>query len=293
MVILVIAGAIIGSVGSSGEGQGPGQEQGPGVGSSDFRVGLGYVLGVSIVAFAVMALTDFDNRIRVGLLFLTFFVFFFIKGGHLITLVPRLLGSEGVRAAAGEVDWRHFLRFSFPLAVAGLVLTLGATFFIGRALCGYGCPVGVFQELLYSVQDYREKARRFVLSTQWAFGVRLIVLGLIVVLYLGAGLDLVQVVSPYQLWRLEIAIPGIFVMIGFFVGAVFLYRLFCKLFCPFGALASLVAKFSILKIGKEESCTECGLCEKECPMQDCEKYGECYLCGRCARICQRESIGVS
>ncbi|KXB06364.1 hypothetical protein AKJ51_03840 [candidate division MSBL1 archaeon SCGC-AAA382A20] len=287
LVILVLAGAIIGSVNESGG------ERGQGQGSFDFKIGLAYVLGVSIVAFVSLAYTDFDKRIMVFFLVLTFVVFFFIKGGHLITLVTKLVGSEGVRATAGEVGWGHFTRFSFPLAVAGLISTLGLTFFTGRSLCAYGCPVGVFQELLYRVREYHKKARKILLPTKLTFGVRLAILGVTVGLILAFAFDLVQIVAPYQLWRLEIVIPGILIMVGFFVASLFSYRPFCRIFCPFGAIASLVAKFSIWSMSKDETCNDCGLCEKECPIEDCEKYGECYLCGRCVQICNRDSISIS
>jgi hypothetical protein len=54
-----------------------------------------------------MVKTKFNNHLRIGLLGITVFVFFFLDGGHLITLVTKLIGSEGVRAAAGEVGQHH------------------------------------------------------------------------------------------------------------------------------------------------------------------------------------------
>jgi len=52
----------------------------------------------------------------------------------LITLIPKLMGSEGLRAAAGEVGEQHVETYSTPLAVVGLAVTLGLTFVIGRAI---------------------------------------------------------------------------------------------------------------------------------------------------------------
>ena len=292
LVFLVFSGALINSV---DEEAGPGQGNGKGgsIGSTDFKIGLAYVAGISIVSFVLMVKTDFDNRLRIALLSLTFFVFFILEGGHLITLFSKLLGSEGVRASAGEVGWRHIQRHSVTLAIAGLILTLGLTFILGRALCGYGCPVGVFQELLHSIRSRVKKMPGLIIPTKWSYWIRWIIIGITGILILFFGFDLIQIVAPYQLWQLEIAMPGIFVMTAFFATSIFFYRPFCRLLCPFGAFASLAARFSLWGLSREDECKSCELCRMECNVDDCQKYGECYLCGRCVRACGEEALTVS
>lgn len=142
------------------------------------------------------------------LLCISVLAFFFLKGGHLIPLILKLFGSEGVRAVAGEVGLQHIARFSLPLTIVALVLTLGLTFIIGRAVCGYGCPVGALQELLCDIPTERIGIRKLILPSRISFFIRLVVLFIIVGLYLALGLDLIQVIAPYQLWRIEIAVPG-------------------------------------------------------------------------------------
>jgi len=260
-------------------------------GTGPFVVSFTYVLAFSTLAVIALVKTKFNNRLRIGFLTITVLAFFFLQGGHLIPLILRVLGSEGVRAVAGEVGRGHIATYSVPLAIVALVLTLALTFVLGRAVCGYVCPVGAVQELLYDVPTGKKGKGKLFLPTKVAFPIRLGALGLMIGLYLAFGIDLIQVIAPYQLWRFELVIPGLFVIIAFFAASPFVYRPFCRLFCPYGAVASLIAKFSRLKLEKVDTCTKCGLCDKKCPTGEInEKYGECYLCGRCIRTCNVNAI---
>jgi polyferredoxin len=206
-------------------------------------------------------------------------------------LILKLLGSEGVRAAAGEVGFQHIERFSLPLSIVALVLTLGLTLFIGRAVCGYGCPVGSLQELLYDIPIEYKGIKKLILPTKLSFFIRLGMLFMIIGLYLTLGLDLIQVIAPYQLWRIDLAVPGVVIMAFFFFTSPLIYRPFCRLFCPYGAIAALIAKFSMLRLEKTGSCTECNLCNVKCPTGELDhNYGECYLCGRCYYACSLDAV---
>jgi polyferredoxin len=44
-------------------------------------------------------------------------------------------------------------------------------------------------------------------------------------------------------------------------------RAFCKYLCPITVILKITSRFSLLKIeGDEEKCTQCGVCNKNCPM---------------------------
>ncbi|MBN2433148.1 MAG: 4Fe-4S binding protein, partial [Acidobacteria bacterium] len=78
-------------------------------------------------------------------------------------------------------------------------------------------------------------------------------------------------------------------------------RAFCKYVCPIPVLMKLGARFSIWKIEiRPDLCTECGLCEKHCPMNirllDYMRKGrrvtstECIACQQCVNTCPESAI---
>jgi polyferredoxin len=73
--------------------------------------------------------------------------------------------------------------------------------------------------------------------------------------------------------------------------SIFIYRPYCRFFCPFGALAALFGRVSPLKIRRTKYCNDCGICEKICPTLEGFEHsytGECYYCNRCIDFCVNE-----
>ena len=73
---------------------------------------------------------------------------------------------------------------------------------------------------------------------------------------------------------------------------VFIFRFFCRFFCPLGAIYGLFNKISLLGMNLDKSkCVDCGLCVGECLM-DVKHVGdhECISCGRCVNVCPTNAI---
>ncbi|MFX1326978.1 MAG: 4Fe-4S binding protein [Promethearchaeota archaeon] len=82
-------------------------------------------------------------------------------------------------------------------------------------------------------------------------------------------------------------------------------RVYCRYFCPFAAVSSVISEYSFLKLSRSPvRCvgrTECGICERVCPKQirilD-EKYeffsgkGECNYCLKCKEACPYSAINI-
>ena len=73
-------------------------------------------------------------------------------------------------------------------------------------------------------------------------------------------------------------------------------RAFCKYFCPITALLKITSRLSFLKIeGSKDKCTQCGACNKVCPMDiSIMKFvnngervlsTECIFCLTCTTVC--------
>ncbi len=186
-----------------------------------------------------------------------------------------------------------------------IVLVLLVTIFLfGRIFCGYACPLGAIQELLSKLQfksnlKGRKDKKILTLNTKIAFYIRI---GYFVV-FVGTGilwglaaLQYLNVFNGFQIFRNPgfplVVIPAILLAI-IIISSIFIYRPWCRLFCPFGLFADLTSRFSLFKLRRTDDCNDCGLCEKICPTQEAErdsKKGECYLCNRCVDICPQNAI---
>ncbi|MCX6697930.1 MAG: 4Fe-4S binding protein, partial [Methanoregula sp.] len=102
------------------------------------------------------------------------------------------------------------------------------------------------------------------------------------------SLGLVQLFGIHAFFHLNVMSPLFFVFVSLLIVAVFVYRPFCRLFCPFGALLSLAAWGSGCKFKNTDRCIDCLKCIRACPTQEAgaaAKKEECYMCGRCIEAC--------
>ncbi|MFX1376251.1 MAG: 4Fe-4S binding protein [Promethearchaeota archaeon] len=83
-------------------------------------------------------------------------------------------------------------------------------------------------------------------------------------------------------------------------------RMYCRYFCPFGAVASTISEYSFLKLTRNPvKCvgrSACGVCEKKCPKQirildePFEFFtgkGECNFCLKCKESCPYDAIDMN
>lgn len=198
-----------------------------------------------------------------------------------------------------------------PFYILGTLLLLGVT--LGRTICGFLCPFGLLQELLYKIPTPKVKKNKV---TNALSKLKYVILAVFVVIlplaYKGvSGLPVpafCKFICPAG--TLEGGIPlalldenlgslagGLFrwkagVLAVIAVSAVFMYRSFCRFLCPLGAIYSLFAPVAILGVRVDEAaCTHCGRCIQTCKM-DIKKVGdrECIQCGECMRECKPEAI---
>lgn len=97
--------------------------------------------------------------------------------------------------------------------------------------------------------------------------------------------SLLSMLGPLFTWKFLL-------LVSFMVACVFIYRCFCRFFCPLGALYGLFNKISFVGVKVETSkCTDCGICTGKCKM-DIKHVGdhECISCGECISACPTKAI---
>ena len=91
-------------------------------------------------------------------------------------------------------------------------------------------------------------------------------------------------------FALKVTILAVVVLASFFV-----YRFFCKVMCPLGAIYALFNKISFVHMSfDKDKCIGCGKCVNVCkmdvnPVKDCNST-ECIRCGKCIEACPNSAI---
>ncbi|MDD1659609.1 MAG: 4Fe-4S binding protein [Methanomicrobiales archaeon] len=240
-------------------------------------VGLIYaVAGAAVVAY-LLATGRFTRR--VGYLFLILSVLL----GFLILSPLAPLQFQEVLAGAGTGVYAPLLFLAVILAVF-----IAITLIAGRVFCGYLCPIGAVQEAASRAPVPKEKtakAQRYLILFRLAF------LAVLVAAALFFSMALLRFFGIREFFSLEVASVSFFVFLVLLAVASVIYRPFCRLFCPIGAILALAASRARMKLRRTKECINCGKCDVICPTGEAGKNAakaECYLCGRCLEVCPRE-----
>jgi thiol-disulfide isomerase/thioredoxin/Fe-S-cluster-containing hydrogenase component 2 len=104
----------------------------------------------------------------------------------------------------------------------------------------------------------------------------------------GANQEMFGMLGPLFTWKFALAV-------GFTVSVIFLYRAFCRFFCPLGALYGLFNRIALFGVKLDRhKCVDCGICYSKCKM-DIRSVGdrECISCGDCVAACPTGAIRQS
>lgn len=203
-------------------------------------------------------------------------------------------------------------------------------FFLNKAFCGWICPLGTVQELLYKLgrllrRPWRRAGEARVAKIRLVKWVLLLFFVLLLPLLAGIGVaphttgdafcqvcpsriattlltgNLEQAAISTRGW-LEFGFGAVAnTLFGFVVvAALALRQPFCRI-CPMMALHATFQRLSPMRLVKNahERCEKCGICHKACPMEIHEIWREsghqafhedCTLCGRCAEFCPDDGV---
>lgn len=194
-----------------------------------------------------------------------------------------------------------------PAYIFGIIILFGLL--LGRTICGFLCPIGLGQELLYKIKTPKLKKSKVTRVLSYLKYVLLVALVVIVPLVFavpgfceyicpagtfegGVGLlsnseneGLLAILGPLFTWKFMLLVLIV-------VASIFIFRAFCRFLCPLGALYGFFCRIAMLgvKIDKNK-CTDCGLCIGVCKM-DTKRVGdhECIHCGACISVCPAKAI---
>ena len=220
---------------------------------------------------------------------------------------PGALGSCPIGSLQAVLASRDY-HVSFYLL--GFFMVIGSIF--GRFVCGFLCPFGLVQDLLYKIPfPFKRKNlpghRKLVWLKYIVLAVMVIALPLLATDFLGqgkpwfcqyicpsgtllAGIPLTLMNAPLRNALGFLFQWKVLLLILFVLGSFVFYRPFCKYVCPLGAVYGLFHPIALYRYEvDEESCTHCGKCKKVCGM-DIEVWKEpnsreCIRCGECIKAC--------
>jgi len=206
-------------------------------------------------------------------------------------------------------------RQSISLYVTGFLLVIGAAF--GRFICGYVCPMGLLQDLVYRVKTPKLKLRlRFLRYVKYAVLVVLVVILPLAIRHELSGLGqpwfcmvlcpsgtifgAIPLLAVNDFLRQFAGVQFIFKLslaVGLVIVSLFVFRFFCRVLCPLGAIYALMNKIALLHMRcDKEKCMSCKRCGDAChvliePSKE-PNSPECIRCGKCVNACGAKALSV-
>lgn len=238
------------------------------------------------------------------------------QGNTKVTCVPGLncYSCPGAVGACplGSLQGSFSADKSTIFYVGGILLLYCIMF--GRLICGWACPFGLIQELLYKIKTPKLRKNRFTkILSYLKYVILAFFVFVIPIAYafrdmpfpafckyicpagtLEGGISLLankvndsyfSMLGPIFTWKFLL-------LVSIVVASIFIFRMFCRFICPLGALYGLFNKISVFGVTVDNhKCTNCGLCANKCKL-DIKTVGdaECINCGECISVCPTNAI---
>ena len=220
---------------------------------------------------------------------------------------PGALGACPIGSLQAVLGDRNF-KFSFY--VIGFLIFVGAL--LGRFVCGWLCPFGLIQDLLYKIPFVRKLKK--LPGDRWLKFLKYVILVVFVILLPLFAVDIIGQGSPWfckyicPSGTLTAGIPlvsmneglqaavgwlftwKVFILVVLVLLSIVVYRPFCHYICPLGAVYGLFNPIAFYRYQvNEDKCTKCGACQKACNLDikvwEKPNSTECIRCGECLKKC--------
>ena len=214
----------------------------------------------------------------------------------MVALVKTFKGFAGIEG--NTAAWLMVLALFCLLAIIGT-----------KAVCGWVCPYGALQELLFKLPFFAAWKKKhktpFWLVNSIRVGLFVLFVACLVWNVFGLkqqGRTIYHMLNPFNLFELNfVATTVVLYIILTFALSLFFYRPHCYAVCPFGLVSWLLEKLSVFKIRiNRQACTDCGACVKACPGQAMKGLYEnavfpadCFSCGECLQACAFDALSYT
>ncbi|HRU32560.1 MAG TPA: 4Fe-4S binding protein [bacterium] len=175
------------------------------------------------------------------------------------------------------------------------IISTITTLLFGRVYCGWVCPLGAVQELIFTGRYRIRIPENFDRYSKY---VKFLILATFLYLTISTS---TYTWGKYEPFKVLFNFGGnriAFILLLITMGlSMFIERVFCRYICPMGAVFSIISRFSIfgLRINKDR-CVNCLRCTRDiCPMGAIETTHdkikidkrECIDCLKCKDICSK------
>jgi len=227
------------------------------------------------------------------------------KGGAFDAFCP----FGGVETLWAYITTGQTLKTTNLLSIAILISVLGLSLLVGRAFCGWICPIGTLQDLLTRLAQRfsggKDKPRpgkksnaRYPIQVpqkvdKWLRYLKYLVLvGILIASTMMVYPPLWDFCPARALFSFQLTTPLLWsVLIVFVFTSMWVQRFWCKYLCPMGALLAIFNKIAPLRIVIDHNhCTSCHRCEADCPVDiapipENMRSLECIQCLECLETC--------
>ena len=227
---------------------------------------------------------------------------------------PGALGACPIGALQSTLNSRSY---NISLYVFGLISLFGVIF--GRFICGFLCPFGLIQDLLFKIPFVKKISK--LKGEKYLILLKFLILAVFVIILPMFVIDITGLGKPWfckyvcPVGTLEGGIPLVLmnenlraavgflfkwkvaILVGILLFSIIIYRPFCRYICPLGAVYGVFNKISFVRYSVDDSkCTKCGVCQKNCKLNikvyENPNSIDCIRCGSCKDGCPAKAIKI-
>ena len=191
------------------------------------------------------------------------------------------------------VPWENLLWF---------LLLIPATYLFGRVWCGWLCHLGALQEFIYRSPKMKIlstlKAQKILKIVQISTLVLLVVQLIVTHTNIWCSID--PFLVAFNLFSSNVT--GYVLLAIMLLSSAFIYRPFCRGFCPVGLILGWVSLIPGAKrLNKNSICVDCISCSHQCKehamIHENKKTilntQNCIMCGDCFSSCKKDALLVN